>query len=160
MTVIHRSFNENLISITRGLAFLLIILWLFYLKYILTILKPLLWEYIVQLRPISLLPRMNEIFEKVIINSYHSNLLNCLHASQFANTCRSRSSTTLTLITIHGSIVRFLMIPTFKVLELLFFIWSTSSTLSFIIFFYKDCEFIDYLPNCGYLLNWQKWLFV
>ena len=59
-----------------------------------------------QLRPISLLPIMSKILEKVILNKYRNHLLSCFDDCQFAY--RPYSSTVCALLTIQDTVLKLL----------------------------------------------------
>ena len=58
------------------------------------------------LRPISLLPIVSKICERVVLKRYADSLLNCYDNFQFAY--RRKSSTVIALITVHDTILRLL----------------------------------------------------
>ena len=60
----------------------------------------------IKLRPISLLPVVSKIFEKIVVGRYHRSFLQSFDSSQFAY--RPKSSTVCALITIQDTVVRLL----------------------------------------------------
>ncbi|MEL7309047.1 MAG: hypothetical protein AAGK05_15065, partial [Pseudomonadota bacterium] len=59
-----------------------------------------------QLRPISLLPVVSKVFEKIVLNKYSSSMISCYDKQQFAY--RPESSTVCALLSIQDTILRLL----------------------------------------------------
>lgn len=106
-----------------------------------------------QLRPISLLPCVSKIFEKIVLNSYHSSLLKCLDESQFAY--RPKSSTVLALVTIHDSILRFFDDPCIRGIRVIAFDMTHAfDSVPHHLLLQRLCDFRENIPDGIFLINW------
>lgn len=72
-----------------------------------------------QLRPISLLPILSKVYERIVLKRHYDLLMHCYDDSQFAY--RKNSSTTCALLTIQENILRFLDDPEICAVRLLTF---------------------------------------
>jgi hypothetical protein len=72
-----------------------------------------------QLRPISLLPVVSKLYEKIILKKYYEFFINSYDATQFAY--RKSSSTVCALLTVHDCIVKYLDDPNICAVRVLTF---------------------------------------
>jgi hypothetical protein len=106
-----------------------------------------------QLRPISLLPCVSKICEKVVINSYHSSLIKCLDVSQFAY--KPKSSTVLALITIHDYILRFFDDPNVRGIRVIAFDMTHAfDSVPHNLLLQSLCNFRHEFSDSDMFLNW------
>ena len=106
-----------------------------------------------QLRPISLLPCVSKICEKIVMSFYHSSLVKCLDDSQFAY--RPRSSTVMALITIHESILRLFDDPGVRGIRLIAFDMTRAfDSVPHNLLLQTLCDLRDSIPDSDLLLNW------
>ena len=108
-----------------------------------------------KLRPISLLPVMSKICERVILEKYREPLLHSYDNCQFAY--RPRSSTVCALIYIHESIVNFLDDVDIRAVRLITFDMSRAFDCipHNLLLSYKFISQLD-LPDKNYFVNWLR----
>ena len=104
-----------------------------------------------QLRPISLLPVMSKVFEKVILKKYREPLLRSYDDCQFAY--RPHSSTVCALISLHEKMLQFLDDVDVRAVRLITFDMSRAfDCIPFHLLLARVSE-LD-LPDCNFFVNW------
>jgi hypothetical protein len=104
-----------------------------------------------QLRPVSLLPTMSKICEKVILNVYRAPLLQCYDKCQFAY--RPLSSTVCALISIHDCILKLLDDVNVCAVRLITFDMSRAFDSIPHHLLLSHLSKLS-LPNCNSFVNW------
>ena len=106
-----------------------------------------------QLRPISLLPCVSKIFEKIVLNTYHSCLIECFDESQFAY--KPNSSTVLALLSMHDNMVKVFDDPHVRGFRVIAFDLSHAfDSVPHHLLLHRLHDFRDVIPNFVYLFNW------
>ena len=106
-----------------------------------------------QLRPISLLPCVSKIFEKIVIGAFHSNLMKYFDSSQYAY--RPKSSTVFALITVHDSILRLLDDSSVVGVRVVAFDMTHAfDSVPHHLLLRALSEVVKCVPDGNYLLNW------
>ena len=106
-----------------------------------------------QLRPISLLPCVSKILEKIVLNTYHSSLIECFDESQFAY--KPNSSTVLALISLHDNMVKVFDDPLVRGFRVVAFDMSHAfDSVPHHLLLQRLYDFRDIIPNFVYFFNW------
>ena len=104
-----------------------------------------------EFRPISLLPVLSKVFEKLILDYYYESFMKVYDNRQFAY--RRKSSTTCALISIHDQIVRLLDDPNVLAIRLVCFDMSKAfESVPHDLLLQRIIE-LDF-PECNKFVNW------
>jgi hypothetical protein len=102
-------------------------------------------------RPISLLPTVSKLYERVILKKYHHDMIGCYDHSQFAY--RPKSSTVIALIHIHDHVLRLLeKADVFAVRILTFDMTHAFDSVPHHLLL--ECISELQMPDCEMFVNW------